>query len=117
MDFDSVLMFASFAGFAMAPFWGKWWSTFVLRGRKPNLARVCAIALLSLATLCIFHVGPWLVMSARHGLLQENLSRPDAPIAAMIVFGPGILIQAFFAIYFARQQPSASVPQQNTTRN
>jgi hypothetical protein len=77
--------------------WSKWSSKLVMRGRSSLVGHVCAVLALSLALLAVFHAGPWFVMGAIYGVPGFS----TAPVAAAIFFGPGVLVQATCAIFFA----------------
>ncbi len=108
MDHDSILMFASFLGLAMAPFWAKWWNLFLLRQKLPKVARVVCVTLLSVATMLLVFAGPWFVMMIARGTLDDNLADPRFPFGLLIVFGPGVILQIVAALSFSLNRDQIS---------
>ncbi len=73
MDFDSAAMITSMVGLIMAPFWAAWSRKIIIGSRAPTKGRTVWVVVLSLAALMIFHVGPWIAMSAGRGTLAETV--------------------------------------------
>lgn len=101
MDIDSALIMTSFAGLLMAPFWSKWWNAAFRRIGASRSQRIAGVLLLSIATIIVVHVGPWIVLSYLRDTIAVNLADPRWPIGMLIIFGSGILLQTFVALHFA----------------
>lgn len=86
----------------MAPFWAKWWAASSKNWSLSTGTRIALVISLSVGTLLVTFVGPWLTIMMMHGRLIENLFDPNFPFIALIFFGPGIALQTFLAYFAAR---------------
>ena len=98
MDLDSVLIIVSMVGLMMAPFWSKWWNLALKNAVVSRHQRIAGVLLLSLATLLVVHVGPWVLMAIMHGTITANLADPMLPFGLTIMFGPSVAIQIIVAL-------------------
>jgi len=101
MDIDSIFMIAAFGGYLMMPFWAKWWNAAFAEFGVARTFRVVGVLVLSLVTLLITNAGPWVALMVMRGTLHDNLSDPRFPIAALMLIGPGIVMQSVLALHFA----------------
>ena len=101
MDGDSTLISVSLIGLMLTPFCAKLWAALFARWQAPLWVRATVIVIMSVATLGLVFVGPWMAMAARKGLLTHNMSDPDALSVAAILFVPALIAQVIFALMFA----------------
>ena len=97
----SLLLLVSVLCIGFIPLWTKGWRKFVMRDRPRTAARVCAVVLLSVATLLALQLGPWLFLGVQHGTLHHALADDKILLAVAIMFGPSIVMQIGYAIYQA----------------
>ncbi len=97
-------MLLSVAGLAMAPFFPEWWDSTLRKLSVRRSLRIIGVLVLSLLTLSLVYVGPWVVMSILHGTLNANLAEPILSRALLLFFGPGIAIQVCWALHVALRQ-------------
>jgi hypothetical protein len=95
------LMLVSFAGFALAPFWATCWDRALRRAGLSRRPRVMGVLALSIATLLVTFVGPWVLLAVVHGALAADPAEPGFPVGMLFLFGPGVVIQAFWALSVA----------------
>jgi hypothetical protein len=95
-------MIISFIGFLGIPFWAKYSARAVVGSKQATPIQIVTVVLLSLVVMSIFHVLPWFLMMSWAGTANHNLTDPSFPFILSVLFGPAIVGQGIFAVYFAR---------------
>ena len=101
MDMDSIAMIVSLIGIGLVSLWAEFAARAIIANRPATLVRVSAVVVVGLLILAVVAVGPWIAMSAWHGILHRNLADTNLLLASLIMFGPAVILQIGCAIYFA----------------
>lgn len=105
---DDLLIATSFTALAMAPLCAKWWNNALKKTGISRRSKVSGVLLLSLGTITLVYVGPWVLMMILHGTLASNLADPRFLRGLLIFFGPGIALQVIAALSIALQPSQTS---------
>lgn len=82
----------------------KRWDATLRRTRLHKSYRAPGVVALSVTTALAVMWSPWLLMGVVDGRLTQNLTDPLVYYAMLVMFGPILAVQAWYAVRFVRHE-------------